>query len=210
MDSLHGRGGWFGALAASLASALLIGMARAERDGMTYLHPFADPAIVAGNGTVALEVLEVLPDVDTLLIAIGGGGLVSGMAVAAKAKRPGVRVIGIEPEGCPTMKASLEAGEVVTLERVDTKVPTMAARRTDAFNLAICQTHLDEVVLVSDEAMEAAARTLWMELGLAADLSGAASIAALMPGAYRPHEGETVCALVCGAGSDGIIDHSGT
>ena len=176
----------------------------AEETGAAYLHPFADPLVAAGQGTLALEILADAPDLDTLLVAIGGGGLIAGVAVAAKALKPGIRVVGVEPVGCPTLERSLAAGRVVELERVETVVPTLAARRTDPFNFEICRRHVERVVLVSDEAMREAAAVLWRELGLAADMSGAASVAALMSGAYRPAPGERVCAIVCGAGTDGI------
>ncbi len=106
-------------------------LARAERDGLTYIHPFADPAVIAGQGTIALEILADAPEVETLIVAIGGGGLISGIAVAAKALRPGIRIVGVEPEGAPTLHASVQAGRVVELEAITTRVPTMAARRTE-------------------------------------------------------------------------------
>jgi threonine dehydratase len=179
-------------------------LARAGQDGLTYFHPFADPAVMAGQGTVALEILEEAPETDVLLVAIGGGGLISGIAMAAKALRPGIRIIGIEPVGAPTLHASVAAGRVVELAEITTRVPTMAARKTEAVNLDIVRRHVEEIVLVSDDEMAAAARLLWYELGLAVDLSGAASIAALLGGQFRPRPGERVCALVCGAGTDGL------
>lgn len=176
----------------------------AAREGLTYFHPFADPAVIAGQGTVALEILEQAPEVDDILVAIGGGGLIGGMALAAKALRPSVRVIGIEPTGSPTLYESVKAGHVVELRRITTRVPTMACARTEPINLEIVQRSVDEIVLVSDEEMGQAAGWLWFEMGLAADLSGAASIAALLSGKVRPEKGRRVCALVCGAGPDGI------
>ena len=129
----------------------------AEETGAAYLHPFADPLVAAGQGTMALEILAEAPDLDTLLVAIGGGGLIAGVAVAAKALKPGIRVVGVEPVGCPTLERSLAAGRVVELERVETVVPTLAARRTDPFNFEICRRHVERVVLVSDDAMREAA-----------------------------------------------------
>jgi threonine dehydratase len=174
----------------------------AER-GMAYLHPFDDPQVICGQGTVALELLEQAPDLDTILVAVGGGGLIAGMAIAAKALKPSIRLIGIEPVGAPTLHASLAAGEVVTLPRIDCRVPTMSARRTGALNFALARDHVEQVLLVEDDQMAAAARHLWFEMGLASDLSGAAALAALETGAYRPAPGERVCALVCGAGVEG-------
>ena len=179
-------------------------LALARADGLTYVHPFADPAVMAGQGTVALEILEQDRAIDTLLVAIGGGGLIAGMAIAAKALKPEVRIIGVEPTGAPTLYASLKAGRVVELPEITTTVPTMAARRTEPVNLAIVQRHVEDILLVTDDEMRAAARLLWLEHGLAVDLSGAASLALLTSGKFHPRPGERVCALICGAGSDGL------
>ena len=179
-------------------------LARAGRDGLTYIHPFADRAVIAGQGTIALEILADAPDLDTLIVAIGGGGLISGIAVAAKALRPQIRIIGVEPEGAPTLHASVEAGRVVELAAITTRVPTMAARRTDPLNLELVQRHVEEIILVSDDEMQDAARLLWLEHGLAVDLSGAAALAPLTTGRLRPRPGEKICALICGAGADGL------
>jgi len=179
-------------------------LALVEEQGLVYFHPFADPMVVAGQGTTALEMLADDPEIDVLLVAIGGGGLISGIAVAAKAKKPGIRIIGVEPTGAPTLYESVKAGRVVELPEITTAVPTMAARKTDPANLELVRRHVEEIVLVSDEAMRDAARLLWYEIGLAADLSGAAALAALATGAFRPRPGETVCALICGAGTDAL------
>ncbi len=179
-------------------------LAHAERTGAAYFHPFADPLIVAGQGTLGLEILEQLPSVDTILVAVGGGGLIAGLATAVKALRPAVRIIGIEPVGAPTLHASLEAGRVVTLDRVTTGVSTMAARRTDERVFEIVRQHVEKVVLLTDAEMKAASEFLWFEMGIAADLSGAASIAALMTGRFQPAPGSHVCAIICGAGPEGI------
>jgi len=177
---------------------------RAEQDQMAYIHPFADPFVMAGQGTLTLEILEDLPEVDTLLVAIGGGGLISGISLAAKALRPDLRVIGVEATGAPTLYDSLKAGAIVELPTVNTKANTLAPRKTEPINFALIRNHVDEVVLVTDDQMLAAARWLWFELGVGAELSGAAAIAALQSGAYHPAPGEVVCALVCGSGTDGI------
>lgn len=179
-------------------------LAVAERDGLTYFHPFADPAVIAGQGTVALEVLEQAPELDTLLVAIGGGGLISGVALAAKAIRPSLRIVGIEPTGAATLYESVKAGRVVELPGITTRVPTLAALRTEPVNLEIVQRYVDDIVLIEDDDMREAARWLWFEMGLAADMSGAAGIAALLSGRVRPKIGEKVCVLVCGAGPDGL------
>lgn len=177
-----------------------------ERTGAAYFHPFADPYVVAGQGTVALEILEQIPDVDVILVAMGGGGLISGVATAVKALRPQARVIGIEAEGCPVLLRALEAGQNIGLERVTTSVATMACAKTEDSVFEIVRDKVDGIVLVDDEEMREAARWLWFEMGLAADLSGAAAIAALRRGRVELGAGEKVCAIVCGAGPDGVLD----
>ncbi|SNB77960.1 threonine dehydratase [Arboricoccus pini] len=176
----------------------------AAEKGAMHFHPFAEPAIVAGQGTVALEVLSEKSDIDTFLIAIGGGGLIAGMATAIKAIRPNARIIGIEPVGSPTLEASRRAGEVVRLPAITTRVPTMACGRTDPRIFEIVQRHVDEIVLLEDEEMAAAANWLWLELGIAADLSGAAAAAALRTGKVKLRASERVCVLICGAGNDAV------
>jgi threonine dehydratase len=170
-----------------------------------YIHPFADPYVVAGQGTLGLDILDDIPDVDTILVAIGGGGLIAGLATAAKARKRGVRVIGIQATGAPSMKASLEAGHVVTLDKITTKVATLAARRTDESVFDLVRAHVDQIVLVTDEEMAEAASWLWFELGVAADLSGAASVAALRAKRVDLATAGHVCALICGAGMEGAV-----
>ncbi len=180
-------------------------MAHVAETGATYVHPFADPAIIAGQGTIALELFEDDKAIDTLIVAIGGGGLIAGIATAAKALNPGIRIVGVEPTGAPTLHASLAAGRIVELAAITTTVPTMAARKTEAINFDIIRRHVEEIVLVSDEEMREAARYLWFESGLAVDLSGAAAVAALLTGRVRAEADRRACALVCGAGADGIV-----
>lgn len=176
----------------------------AAETGGAYFHPFADEAVIAGQGTVALEILEDMPDLDALLVAIGGGGLISGIAIAIKALKPSVRLIGIEAAGAPTLKASIDEGAVVTLAEVTTQVATLACRRTSEQNFEIIRRSVERIVLVEDEQMVDSARWLWAEFGLAADLSGAAAIAALQSGAVTFKQSDRICALVCGAGPEGL------
>lgn len=179
-------------------------LAHAEREGLTYFHPFADNAVMAGQGTLGLEILAEDPAIDTFIVAIGGGGLIAGMASAIKQLKPSARVIGVEPVGAPTLYDSLRAGKVVTLPAIKTVVLTLAPLRSDEMNFAIIKDTVEKIVLVMDDDMRAAAKMLWMELGVAADLSGAAGMAAILSGKYVPAPGERVCVLVCGAGADGI------
>jgi len=109
----------------------------AEAEALAYIHPFADPGVIAGHGTIALEILEEAPDLDTLIVAIGGGGLISGVALTANALKPGIRIIGVEPVGAPTLHDSLAAGRLVELAKLDTAAITLAPRRSESLNLAI-------------------------------------------------------------------------
>jgi len=181
-----------------------IALAAAEREGLSYIHPFGDRAVIAGQGTVALEILADDPHIDSVLVAIGGGGLIAGVATALKALAPSVKVIGVEPIGAPTLSESMKAGRIVELKEIKTRAGTLAAKRTAPLTFAHVARNVDDIVLVSDEEMRAAAEWLWFELGLAVELSAAAAIAALQAGRYEPHDGERVCVVVCGAGSDGL------
>ncbi|MBL0373307.1 threonine/serine dehydratase [Rhizobium sp. KVB221] len=176
----------------------------ADTTGAAYFHPFADPAVLAGQGTLALELLAENPDLDTVLIAIGGGGLITGMSVALKALKPSIRIIGIEPVGCPTFHASMAAGKVVRLPEVTTRVATMACGETDRGVFELSRHAIDEIVLVEDDEMVEAAQWLWFEFGLAADLSGAAAVAAMRQERITFNADQQVCALVCGAGTEGL------
>lgn len=179
-------------------------IATAEEQNLTYIHPFADTRVIAGQGTLGLEILEELFHVDTLLVAIGGGGLISGVSFTAKTLKPNIKVIGVEPVGAATLKTSLEANQIIELETVDTQANTLAPRKTEVVNFNLIRQHVDQVVLVADTEMVDACQWLWFEMGVAAELSGAAPIAALMTRQYVPEPGETVCAIICGAGNHGL------
>lgn len=179
-------------------------LAAAESEGLTYVHPFADPAVISGQGTIGLEILEEAPETGLVLVAIGGGGLSSGVSTAVKALRPEARVIGVEPFGAPTLFESFKAGRVVELPEVTTAANTLAPRRSDELNFEILRRTLEGIVLVTDDEMREAARWLWFEMGIAAELSGAASLAALLSGRIRLDGARSACAIVCGAGTDGM------
>jgi len=176
----------------------------AERERLTYLHPFAEPAVIAGQGTIGLEILEDVPEVDVVVVAIGGGGLIGGIAAAMAALKPRVRVVGVEPEGAATLYESMRAGRVITLDRIGTAAGTLAARRSAEINLELVRRYVDRIVLVSDDEMRQAARWLWFELSLGTELAGAAAAAALLTGKVPVAPAETVCLVVCGAGTDGF------
>jgi len=164
---------------------------------------FSDPAVVAGQGTVGLEILEQMQP-DIILVAVGGGGLIGGLACAVKERRPNCRVIGIEPAGAARFTATKKAGHIVTLAEANTAAASIAMRTTTEFNYGLIKRYVDDMVTVSDEAMIAGAVWLWRECSTAAEMSGGATIAALQSGAVKAKADETVCALVCGGGRDGL------
>ena len=178
---------------------------RAERDGLSYIHPFADPAVIAGQGTIGREMLKQSSNIDVILVPIGGGGLIAGIAIAAKATKPSIKVIGIEPSGAPTLKRSVESGALTTLDRISTKALSLAPRRSAQINLDIIRNHVDEIVVVDDDEMSQAAQWIWFEMGLSVELAGAAAIASLRSGKITVPEQATVAAVICGAGSAGMV-----
>ena len=184
-------------------------MAYAAKTGADYFHPFADPLVVAGQGTLGAELLGQVPKMDTVVVAVGGGGLISGLGTALSALSPGVKIIAVEPEGAPTLKASLDAGYPVKLPEITSRIPTMSCLQTDSRIVKLAQQNVAEVVLLPDSAMAAASEWLWFEFGIAADLAGSAAIAAILSGHPAFAKSDYIGALVCGAGTEGAI-HGGT
>jgi threonine dehydratase len=180
----------------------------AEAEGLAYIHPFADPNVIAGQGTIALEILADAPELDTLIVAVGGGWLISGVAIAAKSLKPAIPIVGVEPVGAPTLHPSLAADRFVELTSLDTAAVTLAPRRSELLSFGTIRQSVERIVLVEDTEMRTAARWLWNEMGIAAELSGAAAVAALLAGHYRPAPEERICAIVCGAGTDGIASEA--
>ncbi len=147
--------------------------------GLHMVPPFDHPAIIAGQGTAALEAVEDWPEMDTWVVPIGGGGLSSGSGVSIRALAPDARIVGVEPEGAAAMKASLEAGEPVTLDRIDTIADGLAPTRPGDLTFRHVERFFDEVVTVEDEAIREAARELLHRRKLVVEYSGAAALAAV-------------------------------
>jgi len=181
--------------------AWAVATAHARDSGALVVHPFEDPEVIAGQGTIGLELLEELGRFDVVVVAIGGGGLIGGIAFVLKALAPAVRVVGVEPTGATAMKDSIAAGRLVTLDRVDTVAGTLAPRAVGPRTLALAARHVDEIVLVRDEEMKAAMRMLWSELRVLVEPAGAAAVAAIA-GGHVDARGKRVAVLVCGANLD--------
>jgi threonine dehydratase len=169
--------------------------------GLTMVHPFDDPRVAAGAGTVALEMLEQRPDLEVLVVQIGGGGLISGVAVAAKAIKPGIRIIAVEPEGAATMKAALDAGSPQNITP-KTIADGLSAPMVGAMNLEIVKQFVDEHVLVNDDDILRAMRELMLYAKLVVEPAGAASVAALITGKLKVKTGAKVAAIVSGGNVD--------
>ena len=181
------------------ADALLASMKRVEETGALVAHPYDQPEIVAGQGTVAWELESQAPDLDTVLVAVGGGGLIAGIAAWYSGQ---AKVVGVEPEGCPTLSSALAAGRPVDVAVNGLAADSLGATRTGEINLAIATRHVDRVVIVEDEAIAAAQRALWEDLRLVAEPGGAAALAALLSGTYRPEADERVGVVICGGNTD--------
>ena len=181
-----------------LATALELQQSR----GLTLVHPFDDPFVIAGQGTLGLEVLEQVPDVETVVVGVGGGGLIAGVAAAVKALKPSARVIGVEPEGAPGMSESLRRGEAVRLDSVNTIADGLAAPFAGRLNYFHVRELVDEMVLVSDAEIVAAIPVLMERCKIVPEPAAAAAVAALLCGKVRPTAGSTTVAVVSGGNID--------
>jgi threonine dehydratase len=168
-----------------------------EETGRTLVHPFNDEAVIAGQGTLALEFLDDLPDVDLVLVPVGGGGLVSGIATAVAARRPGARIIAVEPEGSAALHDGLAAGHSVPVTP-ESAANALSAPFAGERSLEICSRLGVESVLVTEEELAEAFRWLYARAKLACELGASASTAALLSGKVRAEPGETVVAVVSG------------
>ena len=164
--------------------------------GLTLVHPFDDPMVIAGTGTVGMEVLEDVPDVNVVIAGIGGGGLMSGVATAVKLNRPGARVIGVEPVGAPGMTESLKQGKPAHLDSVNTVADGLAAPFAGEHTLAHVQKYVDDVVLVTDEEIIEAMFLIMERCKVIAEPAAASSFAALLSGKVNvPAGSKVVCVL---------------
>jgi threonine dehydratase len=165
--------------------------------GRSLVHPFDDPLVMAGQGTVGLEIVEDVPDVDVVLVQVGGGGLISGIATAVKGLKPDARVIAVEPELSPALHESLKAGRPVTV-KPNSIADGLAGPFAGENCLAVCAERVDESVLVTEEAIEEAFRFLYGRAKIACEAAGAATTAALLSGAVTLEPGETAVAVISG------------
>ncbi len=173
----------------------------AEERGWTFISPFNEPDIIAGQGTVGLEIVRQLPDVKAVVVQIGGGGLISGVATAVKESLPRVKVFGVEPEGAPTMTRAVEAGKIVTLASVKTVADGLKPLEVGDLTLAHAQRYVDGFTLVSDVEILEAARHLLLKEKLVVEPSGAAALAAVRSGKLKLPKGP-VAVVLSGGNAD--------
>jgi threonine dehydratase len=174
----------------------------AEDRKLVTVPAFDDPDIIAGQGTIGLEILEQVPDVDTLLVPVGGGGLISGICIAIKEVRPEVRVIGIEADAAPSAKASREAGRVVQIAHSDTLADGIATKRIGDLTFPIIERYVDELVSVGEDEIAAAILLLLEREKTVAEGAGAVPIAALLSGVLSVEPGSIVVAVLSGGNID--------
>ena len=174
---------------------------QARQDSLTLIHAFDDDAVIAGQGTLGLEILQQHPDIDVIVAPIGGGGLIGGIACAVKESRPLVKVFGVQPARLPSMQAAVAAGKLVTLESAKTIADGIAVRRAGERTLPLVQKYIDDIVTVEEEEIANAILLLLEREKTLAEGAGAAAIAAVL-NRKLPLQGKRVAVLVCGGNID--------
>jgi threonine dehydratase len=173
----------------------------AVESGAMTIHAYDQRETMLGQGTVGLELEEQVPDVDTLLVAVGGGGLIGGIAAWYAGK---IRIIGVEPDKAPTLTRALEAGRPVDAEAGGIAADSLAPRRVGELMFPLARKFVERVLLVTDEEIKHAQQALWKEMRIAAEPGGAAAFAALLSRKYRPSTSERVGVVICGGNTDAV------
>jgi threonine dehydratase len=168
-----------------------------DAEGLTFVHPFNDPAVIAGHGSMGLELLEDIPELDVLVVGVGGGGLISGVAAAVKALRPGIRVIGVEPELADAVSQALERNEIVSIQPRSV-ADGLGAPFAGTWTLAMVRRYVDEIILLDDPTILAGMRFALERLKQVVEPAGAAALAAVLAGRVELHDGERVAVLLSG------------
>ena len=176
-----------------------------DKEGYTFIHPFNDPDVIAGQGTIGLEILRQLPDVDVVVVPIGGGGLISGVAYTIKQLKPSCKVYGVQAQGAPSMEHSVTDGKIETLNAVNTIADGIAVKTPGDLTFELCQKYVDGIVTVSDDEIALALLTLLEQQKLIAEGAGAVPVAAVMNGKIPEIDGKKVCCVVSGGNIDVTI-----
>lgn len=173
-----------------------------KEHNLTYVHPFDDPLLVAGQGGVGYETIEDVPDLDTIIVPIGGGGLISGCAQIVKLISPKTKVIGVEMAGAPAMKRSIEAGRIVTLDRIPIVIDGLAVKTVGTYNFEVCRAFVDEIVAIDEKEIFAAVIWIMERCKLVAEGAAAATVAALLTKSVKPASGSKVACVLSGGNLD--------
>jgi threonine dehydratase len=199
VDRLRRYGARVMLVGANYAEAHAASRDRAQQTGALEVHAYDQAEVLSGQGTLGRELERQAEALDTVLVAVGGGGLIGGVAAWFAGR---VRVIGVEPERCPTLHAAREAGEPVDVDVSGVAADSLGARRIGNLAFGIVQQFVQNVVLVTDEEIRQTQRALWESLRILAEPGGAAALAGLRSGKYRPQPGERVGIIVCGGNTD--------
>lgn len=183
------------------ADALAASQQWVEERGAMAIHAYDQPETLLGQGTLGLEIETDIPDIDTLLVAVGGGGLIGGIAAWFQGR---VRVVAVEPEGAPTLWKAFEAGHPVDAPAGSVAADSLAPKRVGELMFPIARAYAQQPVLVSDDEIRLALQTLWDRLRIVAEPGGATAFAALLAGKYVPAAGERVAVLLCGANTTAV------
>ncbi|MGB5257908.1 MAG: threonine/serine dehydratase, partial [Woeseiaceae bacterium] len=189
-------------LADDVHQAFELAEAIQNEEGRYFVHPFEGPAVATGTGIVGLEICEQCAEFDTVIVPVGGGGLIGGIANAVKRLRPSCEVIGVEPEGADTMHRSLAAGEPVEIDAVRTIADSLGAPFALPYSFGLCQMHVDRLAMVDDMQLQRAMGFLFREMKIAVEPACAASTAALLGPLREELAGKTVVLVMCGSNID--------
>ncbi len=187
---------------ATLAESIVEARRLEEAEGRTFVHAYDDAAVIAGQGTIGLELLEQVPEATIVVVPIGGGGLISGIATAVKARRPGIRVVGVEAAAAASARASRDAGRIVRLESVETIADGIAVKRVGDLTFPIIERLVDDIVVVNDAEIAAAVHLLLERQKLLAEGAGATVLAALLQGRIPTRDGDVAVAVLSGGNID--------
>jgi threonine dehydratase len=201
IDRIRSYGADLTVIGERYAEALAASIEWSKNSGAMPVHAFDQVETIAGAGTVGLEFAQQAPELDTVLVAVGGGGLIGGIAAYFESK---TRVVAVEPEGAPTLTEALKAGHPVDAPTGSVAADSLAPKQVGALMFPIAQAHIDRVVLVTDDAIRMAQHTLWEALRLVAEPGGCAAFAAILYGAYQPSDGERVGVVISGANTTAV------
>ncbi|MGC2697432.1 MAG: threonine/serine dehydratase [Candidatus Angelobacter sp.] len=199
MERLRQYGATVNIIGNDYAEALAASRERAAQTGAVPIHAYDDQRVLAGQGTLGMELEEQVRGLDSVLIAVGGGGLIGGVAAWYQER---VRVISVEPERAPSLYQSLAAGQVIEVETGGVAADSLGARRVGELMLPIAQKFVAQTLLITDDQIIEAQKTLWQKLRLIVEPGGATALAALLSGVYKPHSVERVGVVLCGANAE--------